>query len=81
MYSDIGWVVGHSYILYAPLLTGAATVLIEGKPVGTPDSSTFWRIVDDYKVTTLFTAPSKSRPSTVHRHLVHVKQDMSTHLF
>jgi len=58
--SDIGWVVGHSYILYAPLLAGAATVLLEGKPVGTPDSSTFFRIVDEYKVTTLFTAPSKS---------------------
>lgn len=52
--------VGHSYILYAPLLAGAATVLLEGKPIGTPDSSTFFRIVDEYKVTTLFTAPSKS---------------------
>jgi propionyl-CoA synthetase len=52
-------VVGHSYIIYAPLLTGAATVLFEGKPIGTPDSSAFWRIVQDYKVTSLFTAPSK----------------------
>ncbi|KAH7026164.1 uncharacterized protein B0I36DRAFT_330033 [Microdochium trichocladiopsis] len=59
--SDIGWVVGHSYILYAPLLAGAATVLFEGKPVGTPDSSTFWRIVNDYKVTTLSTAPTALR--------------------
>ncbi|KXJ91051.1 AMP-binding enzyme [Microdochium bolleyi] len=59
--SDIGWVVGHSYILYAPLLTGAATVLLEGKPVGTPDSSTFWRIISDYKVTTLSTAPTALR--------------------
>ncbi|ORY57291.1 AMP-binding enzyme [Pseudomassariella vexata] len=59
--SDIGWVVGHSYILYAPLLTGAATVLFEGKPVGTPDSSTFWRIIRDYKVTSLFTAPTALR--------------------
>ncbi|KAI1439209.1 AMP-binding enzyme [Xylaria sp. CBS 124048] len=59
--SDIGWVVGHSFILYAPLLTGAATVLFEGKPVGTPDSSTFWRIVQEYKVTTLFTAPTALR--------------------
>jgi acyl-coenzyme A synthetase/AMP-(fatty) acid ligase len=57
--SDIGWVVGHSYIIYAPLLAGAATVLFEGKPIGTPDSSAFWRIVQEYKVTTLSTAPSK----------------------
>ncbi|KAI1140387.1 AMP-binding enzyme [Hypoxylon sp. FL0543] len=59
--SDIGWVVGHSYIIYAPLLVGAATVLFEGKPVGTPDSSTLWRIVNDYKVTSLFTAPTALR--------------------
>ena len=59
--SDIGWVVGHSYIIYAPLLVGAATVLFEGKPVGTPDSSTLWRIIQEYKVTSLFTAPSKCR--------------------
>lgn len=59
--SDIGWVVGHSYIVYAPLLVGAATVLFEGKPVGTPDASTFWRIVQDYKVTTMFTAPTALR--------------------
>lgn len=59
--SDIGWVVGHSYIVYAPLLVGATTVLFEGKPVGTPDSSTFWRIVEDYKVTTMFTAPTALR--------------------
>ncbi|KAE9377909.1 AMP-binding enzyme [Stipitochalara longipes BDJ] len=59
--SDIGWVVGHSYILYAPLLTGASTVLFEGKPVGTPDSGTFWRIVEEYKVNTLFTAPTALR--------------------
>ncbi|KAI1418650.1 AMP-binding enzyme [Hypoxylon sp. FL1857] len=59
--SDIGWVVGHSYIIYAPLLVGAATVLFEGKPVGTPDSSTLWRIVKDYKVTSLFTAPTALR--------------------
>lgn len=51
--------VGHSYIIYGPLLAGAATVLFEGKPVGTPDASTFWRIVQDYKVTTLSTAPSE----------------------
>ncbi|KAI1208681.1 AMP-binding enzyme [Annulohypoxylon truncatum] len=59
--SDIGWVVGHSYIIYAPLLVGAATVLFEGKPVGTPDSSTLWRIVRDYKITSLFTAPTALR--------------------
>ncbi|KAI0100178.1 AMP-binding enzyme [Nemania sp. FL0031] len=59
--SDIGWVVGHSYIIYAPLLAGAATVLFEGKPVGTPDSSAFWRIVQEYKVTTLSTAPTALR--------------------
>lgn len=59
--SDIGWVVGHSYIVYAPLLVGATTVLFEGKPVGTPDASTFWRIIDEYKVTTIFTAPTALR--------------------
>ncbi|KAI5926974.1 AMP-binding enzyme [Camillea tinctor] len=59
--SDIGWVVGHSYIIYAPLITGAATVLFEGKPIGTPDSSTFWRIVQEYRVTSLFTAPTALR--------------------
>jgi propionyl-CoA synthetase len=59
--SDIGWVVGHSYIVYAPLLIGATTVLFEGKPVGTPDASTFWRIVEEYKVTTMFTAPTALR--------------------
>jgi propionyl-CoA synthetase len=59
--SDIGWVVGHSYIVYAPLLAGATTVLFEGKPVGTPDAGTFWRIIDEYKVTTLFTAPTALR--------------------
>jgi propionyl-CoA synthetase len=59
--SDIGWVVGHSYIVYAPLLVGATTVLFEGKPIGTPDASTFWRIIDEYKVTTMFTAPTALR--------------------
>ncbi|TVY88835.1 Uncharacterized protein LAWI1_G003907 [Lachnellula willkommii] len=59
--SDIGWVVGHSYILYAPLLTGAATVLFEGKPVGTPNAGTFWRIIEEYKVNTLSTAPTALR--------------------
>ena len=59
--SDIGWVVGHSYIVYAPLLAGAATVLYEGKPVGTPDASSFWRVVEEYKVNTMFTAPTALR--------------------
>ncbi|KAH8770757.1 AMP-binding enzyme [Diaporthe sp. PMI_573] len=55
--SDIGWIVGHSYVIYGPLLAGAATVLYEGKPVGTPDSSSFWRIIRDYKVNSIFMAP------------------------
>ncbi|KAL8906386.1 MAG: hypothetical protein Q9171_006289 [Xanthocarpia ochracea] len=59
--SDIGWVVGHSYILYAPLLAGATTVLFEGKPVGTPNAGTFWRIVEEHKVNVLFTAPTALR--------------------
>ncbi|WEW55382.1 AMP-binding acyl-CoA synthetase [Emydomyces testavorans] len=59
--SDIGWVVGHSYILYGPLLAGAATVLYEGKPVGTPDTSAFWRVVEQYKVNTMFATPTALR--------------------
>lgn len=59
--SDIGWVVGHSYIIYAPLLSGATTLLFEGKPVGTPDASTFWRIIEEHKVNVLFTAPTALR--------------------
>ncbi|KAL8801857.1 MAG: hypothetical protein Q9200_006797 [Gallowayella weberi] len=59
--SDIGWVVGHSYILYAPLLAGATTVLFEGKPIGTPNAGTFWRILEEYKVNVLFTAPTALR--------------------
>jgi propionyl-CoA synthetase len=59
--SDVGWVVGHSYIVYAPLLAGAATVLYEGKPVGTPDAGAFWRVVEQHRVTTLFTAPTAFR--------------------
>ncbi|KAL7948866.1 hypothetical protein V8C42DRAFT_312539 [Trichoderma barbatum] len=59
--SDIGWVVGHSYIIYAPLLAGAATVIFEGKPIGTPDASAFWRIIEEYKVNTMFTAPTALR--------------------
>ena len=59
--SDIGWVVGHSYILYAPLLAGATTILFEGKPVGTPDAGTFWRIIEEHKVNVLSTAPTALR--------------------
>jgi propionyl-CoA synthetase len=59
--SDVGWVVGHSYIVYAPLLTGATTVLYEGKPVGTPDAGAFFRVVEQHRVKTLFTAPTAFR--------------------
>ncbi len=59
--SDVGWVVGHSYIVYAPLLAGATTVLYEGKPVGTPDAGQFWRVVADHGVVSLFTAPTAFR--------------------
>ncbi len=59
--SDVGWVVGHSYIVYAPLLVGATSVLYEGKPVGTPDAGAFWRVVEDYAVSAMFTAPTAVR--------------------
>ena len=59
--SDVGWVVGHSYIVYAPLLTGATTVMYEGKPVGTPDASAFWRIISEYGAVAMFTAPTAYR--------------------
>lgn len=59
--SDVGWVVGHSYIVYAPLLAGATTIIYEGKPVGTPDAGAFWRVVEKYKVAALFTAPTAMR--------------------
>ncbi|MGZ4482184.1 MAG: AMP-binding protein, partial [Gaiellales bacterium] len=59
--SDVGWVVGHSYIVYAPLLTGCTTVLYEGKPVGTPDPGAFWRVISQHGVKTLFTAPTAIR--------------------
>ena len=59
--SDVGWVVGHSYIVYAPLLVGATTVVYEGKPVGTPDASAFWRILGDYGAKAMFTAPTAYR--------------------
>ena len=59
--SDVGWVVGHSYIVYAPLLAGCTTVMFEGKPVGTPDAGTFWRVIADHGVAALFTAPTAFR--------------------
>ena len=59
--SDVGWVVGHSYIVYAPLLIGATTLVFEGKPVGTPDAGTFWRVIEQHKVSNLFTAPTAIR--------------------
>jgi propionyl-CoA synthetase len=59
--SDVGWVVGHSYIVYAPLLAGATTVVFEGKPVGTPDAGAFWRVIADHGVKALFTAPTAFR--------------------
>ena len=59
--SDVGWVVGHSYIVYAPLTHGCTTILFEGKPVGTPDAGTFWRVISEHKVVSLFTAPTAFR--------------------
>jgi len=59
--SDVGWVVGHSYIVYGPLLAGATTIVFEGKPVGTPDPGVFWRMIEQYKVKALFTAPTAIR--------------------
>ena len=59
--SDVGWVVGHSYIVYGPLLQGSTTVFYEGKPIGTPDAGAFWRVISEHKVKTLFTAPTAFR--------------------
>ncbi|PSC07000.1 propionyl-CoA synthetase [Alsobacter soli] len=59
--SDVGWVVGHSYIVYAPLLAGCTTVVYEGKPVGTPDPGAFWRMISEHKIKVLFTAPTAFR--------------------
>ncbi len=59
--SDVGWVVGHSYIIYAPLFKGCTTILFEGKPVGTPDAGVFWRVISEHKVKCLFTAPTAFR--------------------
>ena len=59
--SDVGWVVGHSYIVYGPLLKGCTTILFEGKPVGTPDAGVFWRVIAEHKVKAMFTAPTAFR--------------------
>ena len=59
--SDVGWVVGHSYIVYGPLIKGATTVLHEGKPIGTPDAGAFWRMIESHKVNVLFVAPTAFR--------------------
>ena len=59
--SDVGWVVGHSYICYGPLLTGNTSIIFEGKPVGTPDAGTFWRVMEEHKVASFFTAPTAFR--------------------
>jgi len=59
--SDVGWVVGHSYIVYAPLMAGCSTILYEGKPIRTPDAGAFWRVCEEYKVNALFTAPTAFR--------------------
>lgn len=59
--SDVGWVVGHSYICYAPLIHGCTTIVFEGKPIGTPDAGTFWRVIEEHKVKVLFTAPTALR--------------------
>ena len=59
--SDVGWVVGHSYICYAPLIHGNTTIVFEGKPVGTPDAGTFWRVIEEHGVRALFTAPTAFR--------------------
>ncbi len=59
--SDVGWVVGHSYICYGPLLAGATAIVFEGKPVGTPDAGTFWRVIEEHKVVSFFTAPTAFR--------------------
>ncbi|MCF8045304.1 MAG: propionyl-CoA synthetase [Desulfarculaceae bacterium] len=83
--SDIGWVVGHSYIVYAPLFKGCTTILYEGKPVGTPDAGAFWRVISEHKVKALFTAPTAFRAIKQQDHKAEMMKgyDLShfTHLF
>ena len=79
--SDIGWVVGHSYIVYGPLIKGATTVLYEGKPVGTPDAGAFWRVASQHNVKCLFTAPTAIRAiKRVDANASHLKQYPLPHL-
>ena len=59
--SDVGWIVGHSYIVYSPLINGCTTIVYEGKPIGTPDAGAFWRVIDEYDVSVMFTAPTAIR--------------------
>jgi len=59
--SDVGWIVGHSYIVYSPLISGCTTIVYEGKPIGTPDAGAFWRVINDYNVSVMFTAPTAIR--------------------
>jgi propionyl-CoA synthetase len=62
--SDVGWVVGHSYIVYGPLFKGCTTILFEGKPVGTPDAGVFWRVISQHKVKPCSPRPRPSGPSS-----------------
>ena len=62
--ADIGWITGHSYIVYGPLFKGCTTILFEGKPVGTPDAGVFWRVIADHKVKSMFTAPTAFRAAS-----------------
>jgi len=84
--SDLGWTVGHSYIVYGPLLHGCTTVLYEGKPVGTPDPGAFWRVIDQHRVSVFFTAPTafraikKEDPEGVHRRRYSMKHFRSLFL-
>jgi len=78
--SDVGWVVGHSYIVYAPLITGCTTILYEGKPIKTPDAGAFWRVCAEYKVNVLFSAPTAfraMRKEDPHADLIH-QYDLSS---
>ena len=59
--ADIGWITGHSYIVYGPLLKGCTTIVFEGKPIGTPDAGAFWRVISEHKVSVMFTAPTAFR--------------------
>jgi len=78
--SDVGWVVGHSYIVYAPLIQGSTTILYEGKPIGTPDAGAFWRVISEHKVKCLFTAPTAFRAIKKEdpNGLLYKKYDMSS---